>query len=223
MTTPACGVLFHFTHIDNLPSLLQAGALLSDTTVTAHGLLSNEAGDPEIKQRRRERPVTCPPGGVVGDYVPFYFAARSPMMYKLWRGGVPTFTGDQRDLVYLVSHVDRIVDSGLQFVISDRNAAKALADFTDDVTVLGDLTSAAPRSEFIDWPLMKATMWSNTAADGERMERRMAELLVLDAVPFELLEVAAVQSDRHKARVEQLFASVGFGLQVVTRPDWYYP
>jgi hypothetical protein len=223
VTTPACGVLFHFTHIDNLPSLLQAGALLSDTTVTAHGLLSNEAGDPEIKQRRRERPVTCPPGGVVGDYVPFYFAARSPMMYKLWQGGVPTFTGDHRDLVYLVSRVELIVDSGLEFVISDRNAAKALADFTDDVTLLGDLTGTTPQSEFIDWPLMRARMWNNTAADGERMERRMAEFLVLDAVPFELLEVAAVHSDHHRTTVERLFASVGLDLQVVTRPDWYYP
>jgi hypothetical protein len=223
VTTPACGVLFHFTHIDNLPSLLEDGALLSDTTVTANGLLSTEAGNPEIKQRRRERPVTCRPGGVVGDYVPFYFASRSPMMYQLWQGGVPTFTGDHRDLVYLVSRVDLIVESGLEFVISDRNAAKALADFTDDVTLLGDLTSSTPQSQFIDWPLMRARMWRNTPGDGERMERRMAEFLVLDAVPFDLLEIAAVQSDRHKAMVEHLFASVGLDLQVVTRPDWYYP
>ena len=93
MTTPRCGLLFHFTHVDNLPAVLDAGAILSDTVVVANGLLANEAGDPEIKQRRRERVVTCPPGGVVADYVPFYFAARSPMMYKLWMGSVPTFTG----------------------------------------------------------------------------------------------------------------------------------
>lgn len=63
MTTPRCGLLFHFTHVDNLPEVLNAGALLSDTLVCTRGLLSNEAGDREIKQRRREQLVTCPPGG----------------------------------------------------------------------------------------------------------------------------------------------------------------
>lgn len=49
MTTPRCGLLFHFTHVDNLPEVLNAGALLSDTLVCARDLLSNEAGDREIK------------------------------------------------------------------------------------------------------------------------------------------------------------------------------
>ncbi len=125
MKTPRFGILFHFTHVDNLPAVLEAGALLSDTVVCADGLLANEAGDPQIKQRRRERAVTCPPGGVVADYVPFYFAARSPMMYKLWMGSVSTFTGDHHDLVYLVSQVDRMIGAGVAFAISDRKRPRS--------------------------------------------------------------------------------------------------
>lgn len=222
MTTPRCGFLFHFTHLDNLPAILQAGALLSDTAVMTQGLLVSEAGNPEIKQRRRGQPVTCPPGGVVGDYVPFYFAARSPMMYLLWQGRVPSFAGDHHDLVYFVSHVDRMVEAGLDFVISDRNAAKALADFTNDVAALGDLTTAEPHSGFVDWPLMEATMWNNTPDDGERMERRMAEFLVLDAVPLDLL-AAATYSDDRQTMVEQMFVGAGVSMRVVNRPNWYYP
>lgn len=222
MTTPRCGFLFHFTHLDNLPAILDAGALLSDSAVHARGLLANEAGDPQIKQRRRRQPVTCSPGGVVGDYVPFYFAARSPMMYVLWQRRVASFTGDHHDLVYFVSHVDRMVEAGVDFAISDRNAAKALADFTSDVGALGDLTSAEPRSEFVDWPLMKATMWNNTPDDGERMERRMAEFLVLDGVPLDLL-AAATYSDERRAMVEQMFFQAGTRMSVVNRPNWYYP
>ncbi len=222
MTTPRCGLLFHFTHLDNLPAILDAGSLLSDTVVCGRGLLSTEAGDPEIKERRRRQPVTCPPGGFVADYVPFYFAARSPMMYKLWAGGVPSFTGDHRDLVYFVSNVDQMVAAGVAFAISDRNAAKALADFTNDAAVLGDLTAELPRSEFVDWAVMKTTMWNNTLADGERMERRMAEFLVHEEVPFRLLAGAAVRSEEHKANVERLFADTGCGLTVVVRSEWYY-
>lgn len=222
MTTPRCGLLFHFTHVDNLPAILDAGALLSDTVVEARGLLANEAGDPAIKQRRRSQPVTCPPGGCVGDYVPFYFAARSPMMYVLWQGSVPSFTGDHRDLVYFVSDVDLMVAAGVPFAISDRNAAKALADFTNDASVLGDLAIDAPHSDFVDWPLMQARMWNNTLADGERMERRMAEFLVHGEVPLDLVSRVAVRSDEHRASVERLFAKAGADLTVIVRSDWYY-
>ncbi|MDQ6927422.1 MAG: DUF4433 domain-containing protein [Actinomycetota bacterium] len=222
MTTPHCGLLFHFTHADNLPTILAAGALLSDTTVNAQELLSTEAGDPEIKQRRRQQPVTCQPGGVVADYVPFYFAPRSPMMYVLWKGQVPSFNGDHRDLVYFVSHVERMTAAEVPFAISDRNAAKTLADFTNDVSVLGDLTTGAPQSDFLDWAVMKATMWNNTRDDGERMERRMAEFLVQGEVPLGLLDGTAVQSEDRKAKVERLFAGAGLSLRVVVRPDWYY-
>lgn len=222
MTTPRCGLLFHFTHVDNLPAILAAGALLSDTAVEGHGLLANEAGDPAIKQRRRGQPVTCPPGGWVGDYVPFYFAARSPMMYVLWQGSVPSFTGDHRDLVYFVSDVGRMVAAGVPFAISDRNAAKALADFTNDPSVLGDLSIDDPRSDFVDWPLMQARMWNNTLADGERMERRMAEFLVHGEVPLNLIGRVAVRSDDRRAIVERLFVEAGVNLSVIVRPDWYY-
>lgn len=222
MTTPRCGLLFHFTHVENLPGVLDADALLSDTIVCSRNLLSNEAGDREIKQRRRERPVTCPPGGVVADYVPFYFAPRSPMMFKLFKGSVPTFTGDQRDLVYFVSDVDRMVEADVAFAISDRNAARVLAEFSNDVAVLGDLTADTPHSEFVDWPLMRARMWLNTLDDGERMERRMAEFLVHETVPLDLMLGIAVHSAAQKATVEQMFVESGLGVKVIRRSDWYY-
>jgi hypothetical protein len=222
MTTPRYGLLFHFTHLDNLPAILEHGGLLSDAVVQAQGLLSNEAGDWAIKERRRGRPVTCPPGGFVGDYVPFYFASRSPMMLKLKSGGVPTFTGDHRDLVYLVTDVTTVVAAGVRFAISDRNAAVALADFSNDIGVLGDLKQRLPESTFIDWPLMNKTYWHNTLEYPDRMERRMAEFLVHGQVPLAMLVGVAVQSDGRRTRVERLFATAGCGLRVVVRPGWYY-
>lgn len=222
MTTPRRGLLFHFTHLKNLSTLLERGALLSDSKVCAEGLLSHEAGDPEIKQRRRGCAVTCPPGGVVADYVPFYFAARSPMMFKLWKGGVPTFTGDHRDLIYLVTAVDEVLKAGLPFAISDRNAAVALADFTNDVAVLGDLNEAQPRSEFIDWSLMNEKYWNDTAERPDRMERRMAEFLVRDSVPLELVIGIGVRSNDRRSTVEHAFEAAGRSVRVVTKSEWYY-
>lgn len=222
MTTPRCGLIYHFSHLDNLRDIVSAGALLCDRIVHGGRYLTTEAGDLEIKDRRRRQPVTCDPGGCVGDYVPFYFAARSPMAYKLSRGSVPTFLGSESDLVYFVSSVETVVDADLPFAISDRNAAKSLASFTSDVGVLGDLSLSNPRSSFIDWPLMRSQMWSNTQGDPERMERRMAEFLVYDRFPLEYVGKLAVRSESHRARVERVFAGTHLGDEVVVRSDFYY-
>lgn len=223
MTTPRYGLLFHFTHLDNLPAVLEAGALLSDSAVCAGQLLRHEAGDPAIKERRRRKRVSCKPGGVVADYVPFYFAARSPMMYKLRMGGVPSFTGDHRDLVYFVADVGSVLQVGLPFVISDRNATVEVVDFTTDVAVLGDLTKRSPQSQFVNWPLMNAEWWNSTPDDPDRMERRMAEFLVYNRAPLEVMLGIAAYSQAQKATVERLLEVAGRSVRVETRPGWYYP
>jgi hypothetical protein len=222
VTTPRCGLLFHFTHVDNLASIVKLGALQSDALVRENSSLANEAGEPSIKERRRSAAVSCHPFGFVGDYVPFYFAARSPMMYVISRGRVPTFRGEQQDLVYMVSSVEKIVEAGLPFVVSDRNAAVKFAEFSNDVSVLGDLTSPDPQSNFVDWQLMKQLQWQDTAESPDRMERRMAELLVHHQVPLDLMVGCAVSTESLRGRVERLFVEAELSLPVVVRSNWYY-
>ncbi|SCL28590.1 protein of unknown function [Micromonospora nigra] len=74
-------LILHFTHVDNLPGILAAGRLFPDGAVGQR--LATDVGAIDIKARRRSRPVPCLPGGFVSDYVPFYFAGRSPMMYRI--------------------------------------------------------------------------------------------------------------------------------------------
>lgn len=78
--------IVHFTPVDNLPGALQRGCLIADSVVQSLSIDIRECGDVAIKQRRRTMPVHVNPLGCVGDYVPFYFAPRSPIMYKIWRG-----------------------------------------------------------------------------------------------------------------------------------------
>ena len=46
--------------------------------------------------------VPIGPGGAVSDYVLFYFAPRSPMMYAIHRGNVPTYGELGTGIDYLV-------------------------------------------------------------------------------------------------------------------------
>ena len=88
--SPGRGLLFHFTHIDKLPGIVTENALVSDARTIAEGHLAVEAGDPSVKAKRRSMKVTQGPKGAPSDYVPFYFAPRSPMLYKISKGRVPT-------------------------------------------------------------------------------------------------------------------------------------
>jgi len=70
--------IMHFTHVDNLPGILAAGCLLADSLVDHSSELQVEAADLDIKAVRRRTRVPLAPHGCVADYVPFYFAPRSP-------------------------------------------------------------------------------------------------------------------------------------------------
>ena len=93
--------------------------------------------------------VPLAPGGCVADYVPFYFAARSPMLYIISKGDVPTYSGGQDEIVYLVTSTEKVAQEGLRFVFTDRNAALGLARYGDDLQVLDD---------YLDWELMEGLM-----------------------------------------------------------------
>ena len=90
MKRPVPTPLYHFTHVSHLASIVKDG-LVSDTDAVRTGALIVEVGHAGIKERRRGRMVPIGPGGAVSDYVPFYFAPRSPMMYAIHRGNVPTY------------------------------------------------------------------------------------------------------------------------------------
>lgn len=71
---PAQPKICHITHADNLAAIVSEGVLLSDATMLARGGPSVPIGMSAIKKRRVEEiVVSCHPGTMVGDYVPFYF------------------------------------------------------------------------------------------------------------------------------------------------------
>jgi hypothetical protein len=205
--------IFHFTHVRNLPGILSSRALQADSRVDRRAELLVEAADLEIKSSRRGMPITQPPYGCVADYVPFYFAPRSPMLYKLAKGGVPTYTEGQGPLIYLVSTVGNIVAAGLRCLFSDGNCAATVTQVFDDLQLLDSV---------VDWQVMRALIWKNTAQDPDRMRRRMAEFLVHERVPVTCLAGIAVRSSAMKGQVEALLADNAVALPVRVRPGWYF-
>lgn len=216
VSRPGPTLIMHFTHIDNLPAILAAGRLFPDNVVGTR--LATNVGAADIKASRRDRIITCQPGGVVADYVPFYFAERSPMMYRIaceHRDGKTGCYPDGDDpLVYLVSTVERVHEARLSWVASDGNCAHHLTNFSRSLDELAEL---------VDWPLMRERIWKNLPDDQDRIRRRMAEFLVHREFPLDLLVGYAVRTSQRAAQLRCVLQTAGIiDPYVRVRPNWYY-
>lgn len=200
-------LLYHLTHINNLQSILQQGNLWSHALVRKNAISYKDVANQDV-QTRRER--TKIPIGVVGslhEYVPFYFAPRSPMLYALCMQQIP-----QNDIVYFMTNKEMIQQYCSSFVFTDAHAIRRLTNF---YTQLSDLNK-------IDWELMKASQWADTDDDPNRKARRQAEFLVYNEVPLSACLGFAVYSNPAKRKVEEMLQDADITLPVAVRKSFYF-
>jgi hypothetical protein len=204
-------LIMHFTHLRHIDSIVGDSMIHADSLVG--GRLRYEVGDRGIKTNRRELPVTYAPGGHPCDYVPFYFAPRSPMLFKIAVGGVPHYQDGQDPLVYMVSTIGDVINAGLRWVFSDGNCGAMLTGYYDQ---LDDLDHK------VDWPLQRAQMWNSTAEDPNRATRRAAEFLVHQAMPWALIRYLVVRNEQVAMTVRERLATLRDSREVFVRAEWYY-
>jgi len=70
MPVPDPVYIYHITHIDNLPGIIEAGGLLANNSAAENGFVN--IAHESIQQRRHSKQVPCGPGGLLHDYAPFY-------------------------------------------------------------------------------------------------------------------------------------------------------
>lgn len=122
---PRTTALYHITHIDNLASIIRCGGLLSNTHLRAGNKAVRDISYGNIQDRRATKSVPCAANGVLHDYVPFYFAPRSPMLCTIHHGNVPGYQGGQAAVLHLVTTVEAIEKSDLVFTFTDGHAVMA--------------------------------------------------------------------------------------------------
>ena len=200
--------IYHISHLRNLEHILAAGGLHCDRA--AQMMKSVNIGHAHIKERRLRRDVPVGPKGTVGDYVPFYFAPRSPMLYAISRGAVQGYVEGQSPIIYICSTAEAVKGSGLRWVFTEGHADMEFTDFFDD---LKDLNK-------IDWNLMTARYWYDTDDDPDRKRRRQAEFLVHEFFPWELVSYIGVYDLSAAELVGKELR--GHIPRVGTEPGWYY-
>jgi hypothetical protein len=200
--------IYHITAIGNLPGIIKEGGLFCDRDAKKIKFVS--IGHRDIKERRFRKKVPLGLGGVVADYVPFYFAPRSPMLYTINRGNVEGYTQGQEPVVHLVSSTEAVDANGLDWVFTEGHAVMDYTDFFHDFA----------RLDQIDWPLMRSKYWFDTDEYPDRCRRRQAEFLVHNFFPMKLLSEIGVYNTAVAQQVNEILA--GRKIPVSVKRAWYY-
>lgn len=205
--------IYHITHINNLESILKEGGLIANSRLKRQQINYLDIAHENIQSRRANTPVPCSAGGVLHDYVPFYFAPCSPMLYAIHKGNVAAYKGGQDSVIYLVSDAEIIESEGLDFTFTDGHAVMAYADFYNELEAL---------EYTIDWNLMESKYWFDTPEDPNRKFRRQAEFLIHQFCPWELITEIGVINQRIKSEVNQSLQIFNTRKVVNIQRRWYY-
>ena len=220
MATPPDPVrLFHITAMANLPAICQAKAILAKN----HGQQYINIAHQGAQGARSGRAVPNPPGGVVHDYVPLFYAPRSPMLFAINCGRVDGCQLKQEEIVHFEFSLPSALADGAPFVIFDRNATLSYAGA---YTSLNDLDKVA-WDLFFEAPLVGdfSKYFHDRQTDprhADRREKRMAEFLVKGCVMLSRCTRIGVINAAKQAEARAIVQKAGLTLLVDVRPDWYF-
>ncbi|WLG67525.1 type II toxin-antitoxin system toxin DNA ADP-ribosyl transferase DarT [Pseudomonas brassicacearum] len=206
---PEKALIWRIVHRDNLPWILDNGLHCANSNVQSPQYVN--IGNVDLIDKRRARHVPIAPGGVLADYVPFYFTPFSVMMKNIHSGrSVQQRSNDE--IVILVSSLYRIEQMGLPFVYTTAHAYPDWTDYYSDLANLGQ----------IDWSIIQRRDFKRDPDDPQKMERYQAEALIHSHLPITGLLGIMCYTDAMKERIEQDVAARGLALPVHARPGWYF-
>lgn len=208
---PDKALIFRITHRENLFWLLANGLYCRTAAEQDPAFIT--IGKQELIDKRMTRRVPIPPGGVLSDYIPFYFTPSSMMLYNIVTGhGVPKQA--REDIVVLVSSLTCVQQLGLPFLFTDRHAYLANAEYSSRQEDLAEL---------VPWGLLQHKDFKRDLENPEKTDRYQAEALVHQHLPVSALLGIGAYTNEIRANVEATVATHGLQLKVVTRPNWFFP
>lgn len=208
--------------IDNLTSILNARAIYAKNKLTKLDMKYTNIAHEEIQENRNA--TTLKNGDNLHDYVPFAFAPLSPMLFLLHKNKIKGCNCEQEDIAYLVTNAQAL--SATKFIYTDGHPLAKPVKFYEKL------------SEFrnIDWEIFfeiphirggYARFWNDRTNPEkpkwmDRKRKRMAEFLVYDKLPWNLIDTIVVKSEAAKTRVEAILKQFKENKKIEIFQEWYY-
>jgi hypothetical protein len=210
--------IYRMTHILNIPHILVHG--ITHKSSPHANPYYVPIGDVSLISTRSSRQVQITNGSVfttgtiitLGDFIPFYFGIRMPMLYVIQNGGnfVEKATSP-KEIVYLSCKISDIISSGVLFYFSDGHA-------TDSLTSFYDQSQISNLFGVIDWSAIKDRYWGGQD-NLEVKRKKQAEFLVGSDVAPKYLANFGCYDDAVKGRLLSFGVAEG-NIKVV--PNAYY-
>lgn len=184
--------LYRMTHMDNMSDVLVHGITHRNSensnpafTPIGDGSLIHSRDSFVLKNRR-----------LLGEYIPFYFGTRMPMLYVIQNGYNGVYTIPSEQIVYCVSSVQEILDLGLDFIFTDGHAVDS---FSDQYTIhdIGNIDS------ILDFTAIKAKYWKSEI-DLDLKRRKEAEFLISQDIPLSAILGYIVINDNAKNKLMEM-------------------
>lgn len=197
------------THIQNIPHVLKFGITHKDSTNRNPDFVS--IGDSSIISKRKS--LVLPNLRKLGDYVPFYFGYRMPMLLVIQNGYSGVKATSPENIVYCISSIELILSHGLDFVFTDGHALTQLSLLNVKLPIdVPDINS------ILDFEAINSRNWIRED-DTDLKRRKEAEFLVYGDIPVSAIRGYAVYNE--SARNELINYGVSED-KVVIRQGYYF-
>ncbi len=201
--------IYRMTHYSNIEFILREG--LHCCNCKPQDPEYTSIGYKTLITNRGKSVVSIDPGGVLNDYIPFYFHYKMPMLYNIWKKEVADYNGSQDEIIYLVSTVEQIVALDLPFVFTDRHAYVAYLNYYNQYAQLTNL----------NWNIIKDHNWHQTYSE-QRKELKQAEFLVHRHLPVTGLLGIIAHNQEIANFVREALVSVNSEVKLIVKPGYYY-
>ena len=207
------------THIENIPHVLKYGITHRNSPNKNAKFVT--IGDISLIDTRATKSVQVDNGVfqdidapviTLGDYIPFYFGTRMPMLYVMQNGGnfVERATPAQ-DIVYLKCLLVDVIGSCKAYFFSDVHATDRYAKFYDK-------SKLAELPNLIDWDAVKSSYWGREENLNIK-RKKQAEFLVSDDIPTKCITAFGCYNDEAKQKL------LAFGIEaekIKLTPEAYF-
>jgi hypothetical protein len=206
-------ILYRITHKDNLDYLLRNGMFTKNHKNADPNYIN--IGDNTLILQRNDYSVRInPPGGFLGDFVPFYFGPLSPMLLNIKTGYRGIIKRPQSDIVYICCQLNKIIERCSEWCFTNGHAKNYITEYYNSVAFL----------DKVDWKIVKERYWKDNEQDFDRMRRKQAEFLVKNFVPVECINNIIVYDNTVYNTVKTILHTIGLRISVDINPNnqYYY-
>lgn len=176
--------VYRMTHIDNIEHILEKG--ITHRNSANHNPDYIAIGDISLISTRDTKQVSVDNGDfldfnastiTLGDFIPFYFGVKMPMLYVIQNGGnfVSKVTPASK-IIYMVCSLGRMIKQHKDYYFSDGHA-------TDNLTSFYDQTKVNDLPKIIDWNAVKAPYWSGQENLNIKRKKQAEFLISEDVAP----------------------------------------